>query len=490
MKQKKILFIYDDRLLPPRHIESIIGETKFSEIVFKKNKLKNTVFEYIRDFENIFFQNLKDQEDYTQLVKQIKNGETKNFSIIYFKSYAGIRSKEEFQFFLKKTLLSQLSLFDREYNPLFSFFDSPDLCAKFINLLSFSENGFNIYDLDPNAIKIAEQELLIDLCNFNNFISFFSGSLETRYFNRIKTDSLFLTKESDDRQKIEKEYRYYHLLDDFMKFWFVMPFNLKINDQTASYQMERYQIPDMAVQWIHFGINNNDFKLFIDKAFIFLNQRTKKSISSHEVEQVVCDLFYTKVQNRFESFKKIPIYENLNSYIKTGTSYNCIEEIFDHYFTLFKQNSNKFQGLPLVVGHGDFCFSNILYDKTTGLMRLIDPKGALSQDEIWSHPFYDLVKLSHSILGNYDFINNAQFDLTLEDQCNIKLQIDNEKCFQQQKNFLAKLIQNDIDPRIIRLGEVSLFLSMLPLHIDYPKKVLAFLLNSIKILKELEDNER
>jgi hypothetical protein len=38
----------------------------------------------------------------------------------------------------------------------------------------------------------------------------------------------------------------------------------------------------------------------------------------------------------------------------------------------------------------------------------------------------------------------------------------------------------------MRLGEASLFLSMLPLHIDYPNKVIAFMLKASQILDEVE----
>ena len=57
---------------------------------------------------------------------------------------------------------------------------------------------------------------------------------------------------------------------------------------------------------------------------------------------------------------------------------------------------------------------------------------------------------------------------------------------QYRKIFMEYLQQNQIDYTLIRLYEASLFLSMLPLHIDREKKVFAFLLNAIQILKEIE----
>jgi len=43
-----------------------------------------------------------------------------------------------------------------------------------------------------------------------------------------------------------------------------------------------------------------------------------------------------------------------------------------------------------------------------------------------------------------------------------------------------------IDLALIRLYELSLFLSMLPLHMDRPHKVFGFVLNAIAILDSLE----
>lgn len=40
----------------------------------------------------------------------------------------------------------------------------------------------------------------------------------------------------------------------------------------------------------------------------------------------------------------------------------------------------------------------------------------------------------------------------------------------------------------VRLREASLFLSMLPLHNDDPRKVLGLLLNAIAIIDELKSN--
>ena len=55
--------------------------------------------------------------------------------------------------------------------------------------------------------------------------------------------------------------------------------------------------------------------------------------------------------------------------------------------------------------------------------------------------------------------------------------------------FQERLEARGIDVYGVRLREASLFLSMLPLHNDDPRKVLAFVLNAIGILDELAAND-
>ena len=120
-------------------------------------------------------------------------------------------------------------------------------------------------------------------------------------------------------------------------------------------------------------------------------------------------------------------------------------------------------------------------------MRLIDPKGALEEKDLWTDPYYDIAKLSHSICGLYDLFNSGLFDITVNDDMSLVLNLDHSQEMQLYKaEFQKALEQNGFSYLLVRLYESSLFLSMLPLHMDNPKKVLGFLLNAINIMKEIE----
>ena len=168
-----------------------------------------------------------------------------------------------------------------------------------------------------------------------------------------------------------------------------------------------------------------------------------------------------------------------------GTS---IDDLAEKYFklkdTIESRASYKMQ---CVIGHGDPCFANALYNKSTKTLKFIDPKGALVEEDLWTNPYYDIAKLSHSVCGRYDFFNNALFDIKLDIDFKLNLEIpfDNSKYVEI---FRQKVEQNGYDYLSVRIYEASLFLSMLPLHIDNLHKVLGFILNAAKIIEEIEEN--
>ena len=128
-----------------------------------------------------------------------------------------------------------------------------------------------------------------------------------------------------------------------------------------------------------------------------------------------------------------------------------------------------------------------MYNKSTKTLKFIDPKGAITENELWTNPYYDIAKLSHSICGRYDFFNNGLFEIKVNEEFSYDLEIpfDNSGFI---KIFKRKLEENGFDYLTVRIYEASLFLSMLPLHIDNPHKVFGFILNVKNILEEIKEN--
>ena len=141
--------------------------------------------------------------------------------------------------------------------------------------------------------------------------------------------------------------------------------------------------------------------------------------------------------------------------------------------------------------HGDFCFSNIFYDFRSRVVKVIDPRG-LDPDwnvTLFGDPRYDIAKLSHSVLGQYDVIicgdriasqNGYSFEMEVcpdVDQSWNKI----ERAFHE-----VSIIKNSEQVRCNYAIMVHLFLSMLPLHHDCPSRQRTFIANAARLFQLLE----
>lgn len=135
--------------------------------------------------------------------------------------------------------------------------------------------------------------------------------------------------------------------------------------------------------------------------------------------------------------------------------------------------------------HGDFCFSNILYDPASQIARLIDPRGSFGKPGIYGDPRYDLAKLRHSIAGGYDSIV-ADLFLLKQDGLHFQSTLLQNPVQKSLTAFFDKKIQSlGFPPDDIRLIEALLFFSMLPLHSDHPARQKMMFLRGLQLFNEL-----
>jgi hypothetical protein len=90
------------------------------------------------------------------------------------------------------------------------------------------------------------------------------------------------------------------------------------------------------------------------------------------------------------------------------------------------------------------------------------------------------------VLGGYDFVHHALFDVTVGDDLSLAVVLDRPPAGAREARCLERLAALGYDARTLRLYEASLFLSMIPLHADAPRKQLAFALIAAQLLSHLE----
>ena len=461
---KKVVVIYDDTHKPSKEIASITGGKSFGETIFKRKSLKERMFDIFSGFDSVDRVISCDDE-----VLKLPLDEP----VVLIYSDFGVIDKEQ-----AGEICLKAGFAHENYKVT--------LDGKIVMLIFSDAAAFKSADAnDFSGYTEIKTSGFVDLSDVTNFRTFITSGFEARFFNSLSGDEYTLVKESDNVKKLYAEYSFYELLPEEMKQWFVRPFGFEEKAGRASYKMQRYHMTDLAIRYVHGAIGMEEFRDILTKLFYFLSIRKKESISREEYEKEAKRLYLEKVSERIENLKKHEGYGSIAAFIKSGTDYENIDEIFEKYEKLYDsiREKSKFQYCR-VCGHGDMCFSNILYSRDTSLLLFIDVKGATKEEELYMDPFYDIAKLSHSVCGLYDFFNSDLYEICIDENLRTRVNVntDNRAYVEVFKEFLNNA---GIDFRLVRLYEASLFLSMLPLHMDRPKKVFAFILNAIDILESL-----
>lgn len=488
MSYKKIFYIDLEKVAS--QISDTINVERYGEILFRKKKLSvyhETIYTGTKKFD---FQSINSIAALNKTINTVEFSDDK-FFLIHLSKFVVV-DQENFKLFLEKIDYVPESLAVSEFDRVQGLLKlNKEQTLYFLNLIknNDAESVLNQFQTNKKIERFNLEHFHIQLDSYPDLIKMFQSSFELRYFNAIEKKENTITKKSTDKKKMFAEYSYYGHLDDAMKLYFLPTFGFTEEGDRAQYSLERLKIPDVALQWIHFSLSDKEFEILIKKLFQFVATRIHKEVSALEYSKQTEDLYIHKVLERFDKLIAHEKFAQIDQFLRASTGLNDLKSTFEEYKALYYSMAKQ-DGTLLALSHGDLCFSNMLYDKRIELLKLIDPKGAAQKDALFIHPYYDIAKLSHSILGKYDFINNGLFGFSFDENLSANLVIHNADLLATKEEIFKKALKdNGFDLRLVRLYEASLFLSMLPLHIDNPKKVTAFFLNAQKILSEIKSNQ-
>jgi hypothetical protein len=475
----------------PRAIGSLAGIDRFGSVIYRRRQLSRRVADAAVAAGIDRTITLSSPQDAEELRDRLVRQTDGNYYLYFPSNLVTFRGEAELAQLLSKLRYAGrnvridatqgdgswtgLLLLRRE---LFSKFSEALADAQVDNFLSASDAG-SIAPVDNSGV-------LADLRHYASFISYLTSNFEVRHFNSVTPCDLYtVVKRSTNREKIRLEYDYYNALPENVQRYFVRPFAFEETATHASYRMERLQIPDVALQWIHGSLSGSDFRNFLDQVFYYLALRPVREASVAQCRAAAAEMYLDKLQQRFEQLRVLPSFGEVDARVTHGGSRNGIAGLLEDFKRLYETLERRRHYQSLALGHGDLCFSNILYEKGTQLMKLVDQRGAADPARLYTDDHYDLAKLSHSIFGLYDFINNDLFDLKIADDLSMCLEFDDADRKQQQQMFAETLAEKGYDLELVRLYEASLFLSMLPLHSEGPRKMVAFAMTAAGILREL-----
>jgi len=272
----------------------------------------------------------------------------------------------------------------------------------------------------------------------------------SRYFNIIIEKDKTLVKSSGDINKIKAEYCYYYNLPNSAKRYFIQPFNLQIVNGVASYEMEKIEIKNYSQLILDSEVSLDSLTYVLETIENFKAELIRKvDVGRKQSKKLVID----KTRKRISSLKNNE--EELDLFNRIVLAYN-------HF-------SKDRKTWDLVLSHGDLCFSNILFVENINMTKFIDPRGAINPKDLYLDEYYDLAKLSHSVLGGYEKIIYNKTTKTKK----------------LEQLFTEYLTSKNMSIELLRVYEASLFLSMIPMHTDSPSNILLFKTTCDRILKEV-----
>jgi hypothetical protein len=139
--------------------------------------------------------------------------------------------------------------------------------------------------------------------------------------------------------------------------------------------------------------------------------------------------------------------------------------------------------------HGDFHFANIFFDFRSRRIKAIDPRGMMSDGSLslYGDPRYDISKLCHSVVGQYDRIIAGRFRLDYKPYA-LEIDFDLAEC-QAIIDCYSGMMAVDyrlVDSEILAITAL-LFFSMLPLHANNQQRQLAMLANGYRLFEMARD---
>lgn len=135
--------------------------------------------------------------------------------------------------------------------------------------------------------------------------------------------------------------------------------------------------------------------------------------------------------------------------------------------------------------HGDFCFSNILFDFRRGAVKMLDPRGYIlpGRPEVFGDTRYDLGKLHHSVVGRYDFIVAGYYQLDWPGPRALTFGVAEARAQAEIERHFREIVCGGDAAREQTAAAISvlLFFSMLPLHEEDPARQWALLANGYRL---------
>jgi dTDP-glucose pyrophosphorylase len=338
------------------------------------------------------------------------------------------------------------------------------------------------------ALDAYPDALWLDVGNPDHVYDAQSRLIQSRSFNRLQVDQVrgTITKKSTYQLKFFDEIKYYKLLPEKLQIFFPRVVSSSTQAGNLELTLEFYAYPSLADLYLFADLSPHLWRrIFLQlraicRVFTADNYGTDADASG--------EIYLKKNRDRLEAFLRqppviaLPFVRSANPRVN-GRFVPSLAEAYAKSEPALRQLAAN---AKLSVFHGDLCFSNILCEPARGLIKLIDPRGGFGRQGVLGDFRYDIAKLTHSVIGLYDWIVNDLCEVTVHPSGDVDLSFPVQAGHQKVQDSFAEVFFADYPQEEISLITAWLFLSMLPLHADSPKRQVAMAARGLELLANLK----
>lgn len=351
-----------------------------------------------------------------------------------------------------------------------------------VNRGAFYEAMVDYYNGLETPASFVECNEFIDCGHADNYYTARRRLINARFFNVLKFNEQAGTirKTSDNKEKLVDEIRWLQAIPKELRTFTPTVFDYSRNPLDPYLEMEFYSYPSLDEAFVSARFDFDAWEKLFDKLFKLIKVAAKYRVTESDLDVDLREMYVGKTLSRLNSFSNTDLQNPIRL---NGVQVQGILNVQENLATAVER-ANVCHADSFQVIHGDLCLGNILYDAKHGLIKLIDARGRFGRYDIYGDVYYDLAKLSHSILGRYDFIVSGRARVT-ESAEGYRLEFKASEYHDTVGQiFLKHLEQEGFDHRRVRLIESLLFLSMLPLHRDHPSRQMAMALQGLSLFQD------
>jgi hypothetical protein len=342
------------------------------------------------------------------------------------------------------------------------------------------------YSAECTPLVRREAPIWYDFGHAHTYFASKQAISTARHFNSMTVQDGIVTKLSADTRKMVAEAAWFENAPPAMRLYQPQYLGRKLDEHggTLGYSLEYLPLVTLSELFVFGRLPASAWECILRSCAEFLEAAARVPPPGRWNAGAAESLYFHKTLERMEQHARETGISLDKPWCINGKAVPSLRRITEHAWDRIISRS---PGVESYV-HGDFCFSNILYDFRSRRIKVVDPRGLDGNGKLSSFcdARYDVAKLAHSAQGLYDVFLAGHFSVRAVGQ---SLEVDiaqrealNLRPVLERLEFRGRTMRDwDVDPIM-----VLLFVSMLPLHRDAPRWQLGLLANALRLYREMQ----